>query len=219
MALAQIQANKEYQPFEPICLDVEATIPSGAQVEALWEISKPASYIPKDKTKMFVWAPPGVYEIECIVIITKLVKIEGEELPVLISFSKYKSEFKVLELSPDPDEPPPEPPTPTPDIPEDRFDNLGQRVGEWSSSLPRKAEIAENYRIHADALRKPTNPSPSSVSESMVASRTRILGPEKVVWSSFLSQLEEDLRPRASELTRQDLIDYWEAIANGLDPK
>lgn len=121
---------------------------------------------------------------------------------------------------PDPPEPDPDPddpdnPEPGP-APADEFDNVGQRVAVSAKGLPRRPDVATNYRQTADQLREDLSVTIGDVSSAMVGRRNTILGDDAGRWAPTLTLLQEDLT-RRWPLSRYVLADYYDAIATGLE--
>jgi hypothetical protein len=104
-------------------------------------------------------------------------------------------------------------PGPTPDIPEDKFDNLGRRVAQWTASLPSRSAIAKVYLENAKALR--SNPN-STISEqsTQLAKDLRTI-PDYTKYVDFVKNVNEDLTKRWP-ISKGVLADYWTVIAVGL---
>jgi len=120
---------------------------------------------------------------------------------------------------PDPDKPvdPDKPNPPAPTVPEDRFDNLGQRISALAASLPLKKEVAANYRQFAEQLKGSIEV--AELSRAMVAQRDTILKDVRSDWSQVLTVILNDFTARRPDMVRADVVEHWLAIANGLDPK
>ena len=120
---------------------------------------------------------------------------------------------------PDPDKPvdPDKPIPPTPTVPEDRFDNLGQRIATLAASLPLKKEVAANYRQFAEQLKGSIEV--AEMSRAMVDKRDTILKDVRSEWSQVLTVILNDFTARRPDMVRADVVEHWLAIANGLDPK
>lgn len=111
----------------------------------------------------------------------------------------------------------PEPkPDPVPDIPLDRFDNLGQRVGQWSATVVDRKPIAAVYLAHAAMLRSDPSKTINDVSNSLVRSLVGLAGHDGLL--DVRKNIQADLSQRWSrdQLGRIDLADYYSAVATGL---
>lgn len=139
-----------------------------------------------------------------------------------ISVPKIDSKTFVVDLGDKPDDPdePDEPdvPTPGPDVtvPEDRFDNIGRKVASAAKGLELRKEVAAVYRRYADELVDSANA--TDVSTRMVNERTQTLGAKAASWAQLLRAIIADFNPRVPDMQRADVVDYWRAVANGLDP-
>lgn len=139
--------------------------------------------------------------------------------PFAITTQRYN--VCVPSLRPDPPNPDkpvdPDKPVPTPTVPEDRFDNLGQRIAALAASLPLKKEVAANYRQFAEQLRGSIEV--AEMSRAMVDKRDAILKDVRSEWSQVLTVILNDFTARRPDMVRADVVEHWLAIANGLDPK
>lgn len=143
----------------------------------------------------------------------------GTKEPFTLTTQRY--DVFVPSLKPDkPDEPddPDKPvdPDKPPTVPEDRFENLGQRVSAMAGSLTLKKEVAANYRQFAEQLKGSIDT--VEISRAMVAKRDSILKDVKSEWMPVLTLVLNDFTKRRPEMVRADVVDHWLAIANGLDP-
>jgi len=142
--------------------------------------------------------------------------------PFAITTQRYN--VFVPSLKPDPPKPDPDKPVdpdkpipPTPTVPEDRFDNLGQRIATLATSLPLKKEVAANYRQFAEQLKGSIEV--AEMSRAMVDKRDTILKDVRSEWSQVLTVILNDFTARRPDMVRADVVEHWLAIANGLDPK
>lgn len=142
-----------------------------------------------------------------------------------IDFEKkiFDQQSFVVDLGGEPDRPDepdkPDVPTPGPDkpVPEDRFDNIGQKVASAAKGLTLRKEVAAVYRTHADELVGSANA--TDVSHRMIAERANVLGSQGANWAPVLRAIMADFNPRVADMQRADVVDYWRAVANGLDPQ
>lgn len=144
---------------------------------------------------------------------------------VCIDFQKniYTDEEAVVELGnvvPEPLPPNPGPgPTPAPDVPPDAWDNIGQRVAQWTQGLPSNKELGAVYLKHAKALKTDPSVTVNDVSALLTADLVKV--PNYSQYGTFSANLNEDLKKRwnNSPMSRGVLADYWTAIALGLGVK
>jgi hypothetical protein len=120
---------------------------------------------------------------------------------------------------PDPDEPEPEPEPddpPAPPVPEDRFDNLGQRVAAAVSgaSLENVAEVAGVYFDAAESLTARPLDS-QQISIELLDKRRRLIESDSG-WQPVVTLIAREFNTRYREFSRGDLIDFWYAVAAGL---
>lgn len=143
----------------------------------------------------------------------------GTKEPFTLTTKRY--DVFVPSLKPEPPKPDPDKPVdpdkPAPTVPEDRFDNLGQRIATLAASLPLKKEVAANYRQFAEQLKGSIEV--AEMSRAMVAKRDEILKDVRAEWSQVLTVILNDFTARRPDMVRADVVEHWLAIANGLDPK
>jgi len=146
----------------------------------------------------------------------------GTKEPFTLTTHRYNvfvPSLKPVPPKPDPDKPvdPDKPNPPAPTVPEDRFDNLGQRISALAASLPLKKEVAANYRQFAEQLKGSIEV--AELSRAMVDKRDTILKDVRSDWSQVLTVILNDFTARRPDMVRADVVEHWLAIANGLDPK
>ena len=115
--------------------------------------------------------------------------------------------------------PPSPPPGPSPGpnvVPDDQFNNLGKRVREWSKDLPKRKELAVLYKDTAKSLTENPIMTINDATNSIVDARAKLLGTDLNRYSTFLENLNADLRSRWP-LTRGDMALYMQAVAAGLE--
>jgi hypothetical protein len=134
--------------------------------------------------------------------------------PFGIEHRRFEIVIPGVDPEPEPDVPDPDVPGPDPDVPEDRFNNLGQRVAEASSGLPKRAEVAANYLAFATKLEGSVEA--AELSQQMVDERTRILGSDLTKWQPVLTLISEDFTTRRPSMLRRDVVEHWRAVAAGL---
>lgn len=117
---------------------------------------------------------------------------------------------------------PPNPPTPpNPDVPVDPFDNIGQRVAQWTAGLTANQAVGAAYLKNAREL-KGGNPNSTITEQSLKlkAELATIPGYDSS-YATFASNLNADLSNRwsAAPMSKGILADYWAAVAAGLGVK
>lgn len=124
-------------------------------------------------------------------------------------------EQSVIEIGDQPG-PEPEPPGPSPNVPDDEFDNIGQRVASWSSGLPKRQQLGAIYADVAGKLEGGQLPTIDAASSELVKQRDALLTADELAkWRPFGVKLEEDFGKRWP-MPRQTLVDYWRAVSRGL---
>lgn len=144
----------------------------------------------------------------------------GTKEPFTLESKRY--DVFIPALRPDPDKPvdpvdPVDPDKPTPAVPEDRFGNIGQRISAIAGKLPLKKEVAANYRLSAEKLKGSIEV--VEISRSMIEKRDAILKDAKSEWAEVLTLVLNDFTARRPEMVRADVVQHWQAVANGLDPQ
>ena len=123
-----------------------------------------------------------------------------------------------VELLPTPTPPgptPPKPPGPTPIVPDDRFDNLGKRVAEWSRDLPKKSELATLYLQASKEINENSASTISEVGMNLNNRKNELLGPDLPKYQIFYDNLTNDLKARWP-IGRKDYADYLFVVYKGL---
>jgi hypothetical protein len=122
-------------------------------------------------------------------------------------------------LGPTKPEPEPEPepdPKPTPDVPEDAFNNIGQRVATWTKDLAGRDKIGAVYLSAAKSLRNDPSQTINSITANM---SQQLLGiQEYLTYKQFTQQLNADINSRWP-LTRGVYADYLTCVALGMGVK
>lgn len=111
---------------------------------------------------------------------------------------------------PDPDVPPP-----APDVPEDGFDNLGQRVAVWSAGIAGREKVGEAYRDVSRLLRN--DPAQTINSAAAVLSTRLLLIPEYVNFKAVTPKINADGAART--FSRGTYADWLGCIAIGMGVK
>lgn len=151
---------------------------------------------------------------------------------VCIDFAKniYTDEETEFLIGPAPAPPGPVPPGPTPpgptppspDVPTDAFDNLGQRVAQWTAGLPNNQQLGSIYLKYANMLRGPEGVN-LTVTEAAAKLKAEIsaLPGYTSQYATFTQNLNADLTKRWSTapFSKGMLGDYWAAVAAGLGAK
>ena len=153
-------------------------------------------------TRDYLLSGAGRYAIEAMIFDAEA-GIEEASIEVIVGPSK----------PPEPIPPPTPPPSPVgPDV----FDNIGQRVSVWSSSLPRRAEVGAIYRAASVSLRSDPGTTIDSVSARLVSERAKLLGADSEKYVDIVGRLNADLKSRWSSISnRGTYSDYLASIAAG----
>jgi hypothetical protein len=129
-------------------------------------------------------------------------------------------DFFVDKLETKPDVPFPPIPPPKPDIPADSFDNIGQRVAEWSKVLPQNKIVGQIYLDAAKSLRSDKTATTDSVTVKIGADlRNKLVDPQ--IYSALIKQVSLDLGQRwdRAPLSKGVLADFYACVALGLGVK
>ena len=163
----QIVVDKEYSQYSPV--EYRLGLPN-ANAQALWEV-KPLdgqteyttkTYTDSQGTVYAFWGQPGSYQLEATVVI---VDFEAQTFEI----KRYYADFKILGTPPEPGpgpgpgpEPPPPGPTPPPpdsSVPNDQFDNLGQRLDGLADQIGLQVDlrnrVAEVFESTATKMTEP----------------------------------------------------------------
>lgn len=222
--------NGKWELFDKsTLLDIQATVPlevpAGTNV-MLRAVRLRSAVIDGQVVQVFAPANVKIIEISGAPVGTRLFGIQADKGTYQLEVIKYsqtagfQSEMQLLEIGTDPDNPDPEPepddPTPDPTVPDDVFDNLGQRVAGWAAGLPKRKEVGAIYRAVADQLDAAQIVTINDAAEKMRAERDKILTPDELSkWNVVGDKLKEDLTKRWP-LTRGEFAEYYRAIATGL---
>ena len=120
---------------------------------------------------------------------------------------------QVVTVEVGPPAPPPLPPPPP--IPNDRFDNIGQRVYVWAVSIPEadRKTAGSIYAKYATYLLTTPSATIESASTMLVAELDRMSNAQ--IHKAYRDNVNVDAQQR-NPWTMQDAADYWRAIAIGL---
>jgi hypothetical protein len=141
---------------------------------------------------------------------------------VCIDFPKniYEEDEKefVVGVAPTPEpEPGPGPtPPPNPDVPPDQFDNIGQRVAEWTKGLKSNSQLSQLYLKYEMQLRTNPNTTPNEVAAALL-SEVSVL-PGYIEYVAFSKGLNADFSKRWAEapMSKGVMADYYHCVAVGL---
>lgn len=215
-AMAQIQYETSYKPYEPIILNCDCSAQDDTEsVVYLWMIPDPAQSVIIDNGKAaHVWAPPGRYKTTVFAVITNWKDRTQRQ-------SQYDATFTVTGDTPIPPGPGPGPdPNPNP-VPPDRFNNIGQRINELANriGLDHRAEMATVYTNASKHLTGeltpllPTIPSAYEFVRSEGAKYAR----DESKWQQF-GLLVDDEWQAARAKSKTEVADLFVAFAAGLNP-
>lgn len=113
---------------------------------------------------------------------------------------------------------PPVPPAPSVPVPVDVFDNIGQRVAEWTKGLPNTKLIGDVYLQAAIDIKKPSE----TVTTAAAALRAKLVSmPEySTNFVTFSKNINADLNLRWTATSSKGVLsDYWKCVALGLGSK
>jgi hypothetical protein len=229
IAWGQILIGEKFAAHEPIVASVSPP-GEGLGQQVLWQVSEPAKIQEFGQT-LAIWAAPGKYRISAAVMITKRIKVEGEEFDVLQpgSFMVYRADFEVVGSTPTPIPPGPGPgPTPippTPDdcdsVPADQFANLGKRACGWVSLIPAqsraiRSQLGAVYRNAATKLETAEFLNIRQAGEYIAAERAKIVTPAFANdWQDFGTKVTAELSSRPN-MDRAQMVAFYRAIGAGL---
>jgi len=121
------------------------------------------------------------------------------------------------------DIPPPEPkpnpkPKPDPEVPPDGFDNIGQRIAQWSAGLPKRTEVGAIYLKYADKLSKQPSFQILEAFTGASADRVAVLGTDVAKYADIVAKINADIATRGP-MGKGVVIDYFRAMARGYGAK
>jgi hypothetical protein len=126
-------------------------------------------------------------------------------------FNRYKANISITAPKP------PEPPIPpTPDVPADPFNNIGQRVAEWTKGNPNNKAIGQLYLDASNSLKDNLSLTINQASANLITNLRA--SPQYTNYEKFKEGLNADAASRPG-MTRGVLIDYWKCIALGFGVK
>lgn len=221
-AYAQLDLNDVYSPYQPIEIKLKTPIVEGGKLTSIWEIPD-ASIREVGADKLHVWAKPGKYLVTATVLVTKTIKVDDQDIEVLVpnTFQKHRAEFTVIGLTPGPTPVPPGPTPPTPSvIPEDEFDNIGRRIDQWiRETVPvanqhKRIEMAAAYKAAADRIS--LNFNIAEANQIIAEARNRILQPQAVAdsWAIVGQRINQDASGR-NWVNKNALANYYRAMSIG----
>ena len=131
-------------------------------------------------------------------------------------FSVVTERFVIEIGNPDVPDDPDDPDVPTPTVPDDQFDNLGQRVAKWAAGLPKQKEVAAVYLAHVNLLLTDPSYTINSISLSLKTALYQIA--EYPQYVNVIKNVQADLMQRwdRQPLNRVEFAAYYQAIAAGL---
>ena len=151
----------------------------------------------------------------------------GEGSYRLVAYFSDPPAVKRLKIDLGPPKPPPKPdpePLPKPDVPtpapvpSDSFGNIGQRVADWATGMPKKPEVAGLYKACADRLESDPGATVNSAIDRMVADRNKLLTIEEQTQynAKVIGNINADMKARWP-MQQLVLASYFRAIAAGLE--
>lgn len=122
---------------------------------------------------------------------------------------------------PGPTPPGPTPPGPVPvvdcnAVPADNFNNIGKRSCEWASGLPKRKEVGLAYEAAADRALNDQYATINTIAAALVNDRTNILGTDLPKYSTFIENVNADLKSRWP-LNKADFAAWASAVSKGLE--
>lgn len=143
---------------------------------------------------------------------------------ICIDFPKniYQEEEEIFTVGTAPTPPPgPDPgpgptPPPTPDVPPDQFDNIGQRVAEWTKGLKINLELSQLYLKYELQLRTNPNTTPNETAAALLSEVSML--PGYVEYVNFSKGLNADFSKRWAQapMSKGVMADYYHCVAVGL---
>ena len=223
----QIQVDPNYAQYSPV--EYSLSIPS-QNAQALWEVkaldgqteytSRPYE---KEGQKVYCfWGQPGRYALEATVVI---VDFDAKSFEI----KKFNAQFRIAGIDPTPPVPPvpptppgPTPPTPPPvpppsPVPNDEFDNLGQRLDGMCDQIGLQVDLRNRVaEVFANTATKMTESGTfiqlSDVKKYLEAELKK-LGLDSS-WDQTLALLREDAKSR-EPMSWEAAYNWYRAAAAG----
>lgn len=163
--------------------------------------------VEKIGSREFAIIGDGTYTVE----VTGFSKNDVEDYP--------EFEITLGKIPPKPEPIPPEPkPEPTPNIPPDAFDNLGQRVAQWSVDLPKRLEVGAIYAKYAKQLGSDQRMTIPQAFESASQERLSVLGADGPKYNDIVIKINAEVSKRVP-MGKGVVIDFFNALARGYGVK
>ena len=134
-----------------------------------------------------------------------------EFLAQSINFDNFKWETKkviVVVGKPEPPKPP------TPDVPADEFNNLGQRVAQWTTGLTKNEGMVGVYQMGVDRLRSDPTSTITMIAADM-NTQSLLIRNGDASYNTFVSGINAELTAHWP-MSRNSYADFLSAIVNGL---
>jgi len=216
---AQIVAKEKYEPHQPITVTLEA--PDSAQV--LWSYNPKPSIITSGKTQ-YIWASPGKYKIEAIVI-----NVDFDTR--VFDIQRYDHTFEVTGSPAPVPGPTPTPgpvpgPTPVPGpnpVPTDKY-NIGKFIYDEAIKLdpvPRAlaAQLANNFQaVSAGIFAGQFRDGGFTAAQDDLAKRNAetLTGPNLAAWAPVFDKLAAKTKELRVPTTLNSYAEYYDLISKGL---
>jgi hypothetical protein len=116
---AQIILPDTIPPHTPVIASATSVVPEGAEVKFTWRLSGDKAYLVTvdGNTRAHIWAPPGTYTLDVIIVWIdfETIEVNGKELKVLKGWDlqQYSKPFTIGDKPPGPGPEPDPGPTPT----------------------------------------------------------------------------------------------------------
>ena len=161
--------------------------------------------VEKIGAREFAITGEGTYTVE----VTGFSKSDVEDYP----------EFEItLGTIPPKPEPLPPGPEPAPNVPPDSFDNLGQRVAQWSVGLPKRVEVGSIYAKYAKQLGSDQKLTISQAFENASQERLAVLGADGPKYNDIVIKINAEVSKRIP-MGKGVVIDFFNALARGYGAK
>lgn len=164
--------------------------------------------------KEFAITGLGKYSVQ----VTGFVLTKDAQGESFLTPKKLKAFPITLGAEPEPDKPDNPEPIPNPNVPADGFDNIGQRIAQWSVGLPKRVEVGAVYAKYARQLATDQSFQIVQAFNSASADRVALLGADLPAYNDIVQKINADVEKRWP-MGKGVVIDYFRAIARGYGAK
>ena len=197
--------------------DVDAVIVDAVRAKLVGdEIVTESADVTQVGRKQFAITGTGKYSVQ----VTGFIATKDAQGETFLSAQKLKA-FPITlgEIPPPKPEPKPDPkPEPDTVVAPDGFDNLGQRIAQWSAGLPKRNEVGAIYAKYANKLAKQPSFQILEAFTGAQTDRVALLGADAPKYADIVAKINADIVARGP-MGKGVVIDYFRAMARGFGAK